>query len=180
MACIAENYETGFFHYFNTCAKQFACLPSTFMVITANCTKEQETIHREANMLVEETKTDFITLTPPAIQAVRDLLKKRNLEGYALRVFISGGGCSGFQYGMALENNIREQDIVDEFDGIKVVVDEISIDYLRGATVNYVDDVMGSGFKIENPNAVSACGCGNSFKTKDSSQSTQGGGCGCH
>jgi iron-sulfur cluster assembly protein len=132
-------------------------------------------------MLLEETKTEFVTVTPPAIQAVRDLLAKRNLEGYALRVFVSGGGCSGFQYGMALESNIREQDIVDEFDGVKVVVDEVSIEYLHGATIDYVDDVMGSGFKINNPNAVSSCGCGSSFKTKDSaSDGGSSGGCGCH
>ena len=130
-------------------------------------------------MFIEETKIEFITLTPPAIQAVRDLMNKRNLEGYALRVFVSGGGCSGFQYGMALENNIRAEDMIDEFDGVKVVVDEVSIEYLRGAKVDYIEDIMGSGFKIENPNAVSSCGCGNSFKTGNSANS-EGGGCGCH
>ncbi len=130
-------------------------------------------------MFIEETKIEFITLTPPAIQAVRDLMNKRNLEGYALRVFVSGGGCSGFQYGMALENNIRAEDMIDEFDGVKVVVDEVSIEYLRGAKIDYIEDVMGSGFKIENPNAVSSCGCGNSFKTGNSANS-EGGGCGCH
>jgi len=125
-------------------------------------------------MLAEQTKIEFITLTPAAIQAVRELLTKRNLENYALRVFVSGGGCSGVQYGMALEANIREQDHQFDFDGIKVVVDEISIEQLQGATVDYVDDVMGSGFKIENPNAVSGCGCGNS------SSGSNSGGCGCH
>ena len=129
-------------------------------------------------MLSDKTQTDFITLTPSAAQAVRDLLEKRNLEGYALRVFISGGGCSGFQYGMALEGNIRENDLSQEFDGIKVVVDEVSINYLHGASVDYVEGVMGSGFKIENPNAIASCGCGNSFRTQDDSAS--GGGCsGC-
>jgi iron-sulfur cluster assembly accessory protein len=129
-------------------------------------------------MLQEQTQTELITLTPAAAQAVQGLLEKRNLEGYALRVFISGGGCSGFQYGMALEANIREQDLIAEFDGVKVVVDEVSIEYLRGATVDYVEDVMGSGFKIENPNAISSCGCGSSFRTKDGEAA--GGGCsGC-
>lgn len=130
-------------------------------------------------MLHEQTQTELITLTPAAVEAVRGLLEKRNLQGYALRVFISGGGCSGFQYGMALEANIRENDLVAEFDGVKVVVDEVSIEYLRGASVDYVDGVMGSGFKIENPNAISSCGCGSSFRTKDGEAS--GGGCsGCH
>jgi iron-sulfur cluster assembly protein len=128
-------------------------------------------------MLADQTITETISLTPAAVQAVRDLLTKRNLEGYALRVFVSGGGCSGFQYGMALENNIREQDLTAEFDGIKVVVDEISIDYLRGSSVDYIDDVMGSGFKIENPNAVSSCGCGSSFRTKGASSEASEGGC---
>jgi iron-sulfur cluster assembly accessory protein len=128
-------------------------------------------------MLADHTQTEMINLTPTAAQAVRDLLAKRNLEGYALRVFVSGGGCSGFQYGMALESNIREQDLLAEFEGVKVVVDEISIDYLRGATIDYVENVMGSGFKIENPNAISTCGCGSSFRTKDDAE----GGCSsCH
>lgn len=135
-------------------------------------------------MLADSIQTETVTLTPPAIEAVKSLLAKRNLEGYALRVFISGGGCSGFQYGMALEGNIRPQDLTCEFDGVKVVVDEVSIDYLRGATIDYVDDVMGSGFKIENPNAVSSCGCGSSFRSKDSgdanSQGSAGGCSGCH
>ena len=128
----------------------------------------------------EQVKTEGITLTSAAAQAVRDLLDKRNLQGYALRVFIAGGGCSGFQYGMALEGNVRENDLSFELDGVKVVVDEVSIDYLRGATVDFVEDVMGSGFKIENPNAVSSCGCGSSFRTKDSADESAGGGCSCH
>jgi len=130
-------------------------------------------------MLAEQVQTEFVTLTPAAAQAVKDLFAKRNLEGYALRVFVQGGGCSGFQYGMALENNIRDADLTGEFEHVQVVVDEISIDYLRGATIDYVDDVMGSGFKIENPNAVSACGCGSSFRTKNDS-GADAGGCGCH
>ena len=130
-------------------------------------------------MLIDKVQTDSIVLTSTAAQAVRELLEKRNLEGYALRVFVSGGGCSGFQYGMALEGNIRENDLSWDFEGVKVVVDEISIDYLRGATVDYVDDLMGSGFKIENPNAVSTCGCGSSFRTKNEA-GAEDAGCGCH
>ena len=131
-------------------------------------------------MLIEQTQTNQINLTQTAAEAVRDLLAKRNLEDYALRVFVQGGGCSGFQYGMALDNNFREEDAVFENRGIKVIIDEVSINYLNGATIDYVDELMGSGFKIENPNAVSACGCGSSFRTKDSAEATEGGGCGCH
>ena len=133
-------------------------------------------------MLDDTTTIDTIILTPNAQLAVQDLMDKRDLDGYALRIYIAGGGCSGFQYGMALDNNFRDTDSISEFDGVKVVIDEISIDYLRGATVDYVDEVMGSGFKIENPNAVSTCGCGSSFKTEGAGnpQNTSGcaGGCG--
>jgi iron-sulfur cluster assembly protein len=131
-------------------------------------------------MLAEQVQTEGITLTSAAAEAVLELLAKRNLSGYALRVFVSGGGCSGFQYGMALENQIRDLDLTYELHGVKVVVDEVSINYLRGATVDFVDTMMGSGFKIENPNAVSACGCGNSFRTKDSGGEYESqGSCGC-
>ncbi len=113
-------------------------------------------------------QNEVIHLTPAAVEAVRSLLKQRNLEGYALRVFVSHGGCSGFQYGMALEKYIRPQDLTVDYEDVKVVVDEVSIEYLRGSTVDYVESVMGSGFKIDNPNAIAPCGCGNSFRTKDS------------
>jgi iron-sulfur cluster assembly protein len=122
-------------------------------------------------MLTEQTQVESISLTPAAVVAVRDLLEKRNLHDYALRVFISGGGCSGFQYGMALENNIREEDITSEIDGVKVVVDEVSIEYLHGATVDFVDTPQGTGFKIDNPNFIPSCGCG--------SPSGSDGACGC-
>ena len=130
--------------------------------------------------LLEITQTDQLSVTPAAAIAVEELFAKRDLEGYALRVFVSGGGCSGYQYGMALEDNIRETDIVSEQHGVKIVVDEISINYLNGATVDYVDEVMGSGFKIENPNAMSTCGCGSSFKTSDDpGAANAAGGCAC-
>ena len=128
--------------------------------------------------LLEKTKVEVISLTPAAADAVRDLFAKRELEGYALRVFVQGGGCSGFQYGMALENNIREQDTVVECHGFDVVVDEVSIQYISGASVDYVEDVMGSGFKVENPNAMASCGCGSSFQTKEG-EGSAGGCAGC-
>ncbi|RPI33436.1 MAG: iron-sulfur cluster insertion protein ErpA [Chloroflexota bacterium] len=132
--------------------------------------------------LLENTKSDVITLTPAAANVVQDLITKRNLDGYALRVYVSGGGCSGFQYGMALEGNVRENDTVIEEFGVKLVIDEISINYLRGAKIDYVDEIMGSGFKIENPNAVSSCGCGNSFRTANDADAgeSSASGCGCH
>ena len=131
--------------------------------------------------VIEQTQTEEISITPAAAQAVQDLLAKRNLEGYSLRMFIQGGGCSGYQYGMALDNRVRDTDQIFSQHGVQVIVDEMSINYLRGATVDYVDEVMGSGFKINNPNAVSSCGCGSSFRTSEDGESS-GGGCGggCH
>ncbi len=134
---------------------------------------------------VEQTNIDEISLTENAAQAVKDLLTKRNLvdQDYALRVFVQGGGCSGFQYGMALDNRVLSSDLVREQFGVKVLVDEMSLNYLKGATVDFVDEVMGSGFKITNPNAVSSCGCGNSFRTADSAEGESesgSGSCGCH
>lgn len=111
-------------------------------------------------MLPEQTTTEAINLTPAAVSAVKDMLAERKLEGYALRVFVSGSGCSGLNYGMALENNIREQDLSYDFGEIKVVVDEVSIGYLRGATVDYIENEAGSGFAIDNPNHTTSCGCG--------------------
>jgi iron-sulfur cluster assembly protein len=109
----------------------------------------------------------MITLTEPAIQQLKQLIEKQNDANTALRVFVSPGGCSGFQYGMALDTALQEGDEVFERDGIKVVVDEYSINYLEGAEIDYVDGLMGAGFTVYNPNAVSTCGCGHSFQTAD-------------
>jgi iron-sulfur cluster assembly protein len=106
------------------------------------------------------TLVEPITLTETAAAAVRELLTQRNLPDYALRVFISGGGCSGMQHGLALEGHVRPEDTSFEAHGVKVVVDEVSIEYLRGATVDYVKMETDSGFKIDNPNVMSTCNCG--------------------
>ena len=116
----------------------------------------------------EEITTNPVSLTQPAAEAVRDVITKKNLQGYALRLYISGGGCSGYQYGLALDNNILAEDSVIETDGIKLIVDEVSIKYLQGATVDYVEGLTNSGFKINNPNAVSSCNCGQSFNSESS------------
>jgi iron-sulfur cluster assembly protein len=122
-----------------------------------------------------------LTITAAAAEAVRGLLRDRKVEDHALRVFVSGGGCSGHQYGMALEGNPRETDLQFEQHGVRVVVDEVSINYLRGANIDYVNDVMASGFKIENPNATSSCGCGNSFRTdgQDAPEHSHSDSCNC-
>jgi iron-sulfur cluster assembly protein len=120
----------------------------------------------------------ILTVTPAAVSVIRQLLEQRNIPGYSLRVFVSGGGCSGLQYGMAFEPSPRDFDAVVETEGIKLVVDPTSLMYLQGATIDYVDSLMGGGFRIDNPNAVSSCGCGHSFRAKnDARGETSGGGC---
>src|SRR3990172_8071982 len=112
---------------------------------------------------IELVDTDTIQMTPAAADKVRKLLEERSLPSHGLRVFVAGGGCSGMQYGMALEGNPREFDNVFEEAGVKLYVDPTSMMYLGGVSIDYVDNLMGGGFRIENPNAVATCGCGHSF-----------------
>jgi iron-sulfur cluster assembly accessory protein len=105
-------------------------------------------------------ETDLVQLTPAAAAVVRQLLTERNLdESYALRLYIAGRTCSGLQYGMALDNNPAETDLTFECEGIKLLVDDQSIEYLRGATVDFIDDERGKGFLVDNPNALPSCSC---------------------
>ena len=102
--------------------------------------------------IITETETSSISLSSAASDAVKNILTERNLEGYALRVYVAGGGCSGVNFGMALDNNIRDVDTIFEANGVKVVVDEVSIDYLRGATIDFVNDpVRGGRFRRGQP-----------------------------
>jgi iron-sulfur cluster assembly protein len=130
----------------------------------------------------EVQQDTLLTMTPAAADKVRELLVERQLDGFALRVFVQGGGCSGLSYGMAFEQNFYEQDrVVDAADGVKLVIDPTSLMYMQGSEIDYVDSLMGGGFAINNPNAVSSCGCGHSFRTDDSQAGAQGGGCSsCH
>ena len=120
-----------------------------------------------------------IHFTDAAANKVKEMIADEGNAALKLRVYVSGGGCSGYQYGMALENNIREQDLKFSQHGVQLVVDEVSIDYLRGATVDYEENLMGGGFKIENPNALSSCGCGSSFKAKDGTAASSETASGC-
>jgi iron-sulfur cluster assembly accessory protein len=126
----------------------------------------------------EKTTIIPVTLTQLAADAVRGVIAQKNLPGYALRLYISGGGCSGFQYGLALDSNIRAEDIITETDGIKLIIDEVSIKYLQGATVDYVEGITNSGFKIINPNAITSCNCGQSFNSVEGDTSGSCTGCG--
>lgn len=119
-----------------------------------------------------------LLVTPSAVSVIRNLLAQKNIPDFALRVFVSGGGCSGMQYGMRFEEAPQDFDALVEVDGVRLIVDPTSLMYLQGATIDYVDSLMGGGFRIENPNATSSCGCGSSFRTKnDSGETTSGGGC---
>lgn len=120
-----------------------------------------------------------VTLLPSAAAKLKAILAERNLSTHGLRVFVSGGGCSGMQYGMAIEKEAGEFDAVFEQEGVRVFVDPTSMMYMGGATIDYVDNLMGGGFRIDNPNAVSTCGCGHSFKTQGQTAADSGGGCGC-
>ncbi len=132
---------------------------------------------------VEYSRTIMITLTERAACELKDLMVSQNKAASALRVWVAGGGCSGLSYGMALDDNEPESDDqVFEQDGVKLVVDATSLGFMSGSIVDYIDDVLGGGFKIENPNATSSCGCGSSFKTEGSEGASGGGcgsGCGC-
>lgn len=104
-----------------------------------------------------------ITITESAAEKVRALMERDGREGYGLRLKVVGGGCSGLQYQLMFDSEVDEWDQDSVQNGVRVVVDSKSAVYLAGATVDYVDDLNGSGFKIENPNASSTCGCGQSF-----------------
>lgn len=122
--------------------------------------------------------TNTIEITSNAAATVKNLLTSKNVPDYGLRVFVSGGGCSGLQYGMALEAEARPYDHVVSKDDIKIFIDPTSMMYLNGATIDYEDSLMGGGFKIENPNAASSCGCGTSFKAGEGQAAAAGGSCG--
>lgn len=121
---------------------------------------------------MEATATEtqvLVNITEKAAEKARALLEARELPDGALRVFVAGGGCSGYQYGMALARTAEDDDIILTQSGVKIVVDPESAQYLSGAEIDYVDDIMKSGFSIFNPNATKSCACGSSFQTADGS-----------
>ncbi len=122
-------------------------------------------------------ETGVITMSAAAAEKVRELLKQENDEALGLRIFVAGGGCSGLQYGMTLDEE-QEGDTVVTLGDFKVFVDDMSLGYITGSEVDYVDSHMGAGFTVNNPNAVSSCGCGHSFKTADGGGEARSCGCG--
>jgi iron-sulfur cluster assembly accessory protein len=121
--------------------------------------------------VVEMPVKEFVlTLTDVAAGKIQSILQERSVPNHGLRVFVTGGGCSGLQYGMAIESEERERDQVIHVSGVKLYVDPASAEYLAGATIDYEESMMSSGFRIDAPNAVSTCGCGGGNSS---------GGCGC-
>ncbi len=123
------------------------------------------------------TETQVISMTSAAADKVRELISQENDPGLGLRIFVAGGGCSGLQYGMTLDEE-QDGDTTINMSGIKIFVDDMSLNYITGSEVDYVDSLMGAGFTVNNPNAVSSCGCGHSFKTAEGGGEARGCGCG--
>lgn len=111
----------------------------------------------------QTTQVNQITLTPLAVEKVKEIMAKQPESYEGLRVAVVGGGCSGHSYHMGFEKSIGLNDQVFEFDGLKVIVDPHSLSFIRGTEIDYVDGIQGTGFKFSNPNARSTCGCGESF-----------------
>jgi iron-sulfur cluster insertion protein len=113
--------------------------------------------------IVSEIEARRIVVTENAARRIAVLRTEEQAENAFLRIAVSGGGCSGFQYGLTFDDHRNDDDFVFEQDGVTVVVDDVSLGLLNGAEVDFVEDLMGASFRINNPNAASSCGCGNSF-----------------
>lgn len=106
-----------------------------------------------------------VSLTAKAIEMVKEAMLAEKLDGHGLRVYVQGGGCSGFQYGLDFDNAPRAGDFEMRMDGLTVYVDPVSAMHLEGTVIDYVMGISGAGFKFNNPNAKTTCGCGSSFQT---------------
>jgi iron-sulfur cluster assembly protein len=112
-----------------------------------------------------EQAIPIVTMTALASTKLKEIIAKQGRADLALRVYVTPGGCSGFSYGMTFSEGAEEGDVIAEQEGVRVVVDPMSAMYLKGSEIDFVDALMGGGFALRNPNAVSSCGCGQSFKT---------------
>ncbi len=127
-------------------------------------------------MVEEQT---VISITETAAARAREILERHDKPNAAIRVFIKSGGCSGYQYGMAIDERELEGDTFVEMHGVKLVVDRMSLPLLAGSTIDWVESMMGGGFTVHNPNATSTCGCGHSFRTDGAKAPDGPAGCGC-
>ena len=105
----------------------------------------------------------FVRMNPGAIAKIKELIAEENNPNLKLRMFVSGGGCSGMQYGFTFDEEVNEDDFDFEYDGVHLLIDSMSSQYLQGAEVDYTESLQGSQFSIKNPNAQTTCGCGSSF-----------------
>lgn len=112
---------------------------------------------------MEASVSETLNFTSAAARKVRELMAEEGNDALKLRVYIQGGGCSGFQYGFGFEEGVQEDDLAIETDGVVLLVDPISLQYLGGAEVDYTESLQGAQFVIRNPNAKTTCGCGSSF-----------------
>ena len=128
-------------------------------------------------MAISERVLPLMTVTESAATKIKQLMSDES-DVSVLRVAIQGGGCSGFQYGLGFDSGAAEGDFEFEQHGVSVVVDPFSAPYLQGAEVDYVDSIQAAGFAINNPNAVSSCGCGHSFQVEEGETDANIGGCG--
>jgi iron-sulfur cluster assembly protein len=128
-------------------------------------------------MEIQERTESIVSLTPAAAAKIRDLMATEE-DVSVLRVAIEGGGCSGFQYGLGFDRGAQEGDHEFQCEGVTVVVDPFSAPYLMGAQVDYLETIQEAGFKIENPNALSSCGCGHSFQVAEGEAPEDAAGCG--
>jgi iron-sulfur cluster assembly accessory protein len=122
----------------------------------------------------------MVTLTPAAADKVKALAQS-DAEAQVLRLAVEGGGCSGFQYAIGFDTRAEPDDLVVEYDGVQVVIDPVSLPYLAGPTLDFVDSLMGAGFAFDNPNVASTCGCNASFQAKadvEGPHSPKASGCG--
>jgi len=146
--------------------------PSTFLTNPATIAVTQPL--RGGTHLMLETQPTVVSLSDAAALKLRELTAEETNPAIGLRVYVYSGGCSGFRYGMMLEDAPTAEDKVLEANGVKVYVDGKSVDLLQGSQIDYVDTLMGAGFTVNNPNAVAACGCGSSFRTADDTGSPKG------
>ena len=124
--------------------------------------------------MIDQQPTTVVSLSDAAAIKLRELTKDETNPDIGLRVYVYSGGCSGFRYGMMLEDAPTAEDNILAVNGIKVYVDGQSVSLLQGSEIDYVDTLMGAGFTVNNPNAVAACGCGSSFRTADDTGAPKG------
>jgi len=116
--------------------------------------------------MATEQSQKLVTITSKAAEKIKEFMTEESDSPQYLRIYVQGGGCSGLSYGMGFEKEAEEDDLTIEENGVKVLVDSMSQDHLQGANVDYVESLMGSGFKINNPNVTKSCSCGSSFSTE--------------